>query len=90
MSSNLRIIMVRPRGSGNIGSVARAMKNLGAGELAIVGKARTQSFWAKAMAVHGRDILADAFVKRSATALWSSAQPAGPGCIVATAKRPAK
>jgi tRNA/rRNA methyltransferase len=52
--------MVRPRGSGNIGSVARAMKNLGAGELAIVGKARTQSFWARAMAVHGRDILADA------------------------------
>jgi len=52
--------MVRPRGSGNIGSVARAMKNFGAGELAVVGKARTQSFWAKAMAVHGRDILAEA------------------------------
>ena len=52
--------MVRPRGSGNIGSVARAMKNVGAKELAIVGTARTQSFWAKAMAVHGRDILADA------------------------------
>lgn len=52
--------MVRPRGSGNIGSVARAMKNVGAGELAIVGKARTRSFWAKAMAAHGREILADA------------------------------
>ena len=52
--------MVRPRGSGNIGSVARAMKNTGVGDLAIVGPARTQSFWAKAMAVHGRDILADA------------------------------
>ena len=60
MLTNLRVIMVRPRGSGNIGSIARAMKNLGAGELVIVGKARTQSFWAKAMAVHGRDILADA------------------------------
>ena len=60
MLENLRVIMGRPRGSGNIGSVARAMKNLGAGELAIVGKARTQSFWARAMAVHGRDILADA------------------------------
>lgn len=57
MVDNLRIVMVRPRGSGNIGSVARAMKNLGAGELAIVGKARTRSFWARAMAVHGRDIL---------------------------------
>jgi len=52
--------MVRPRGSGNIGSVARAMKNVDAGELAIVGKARTRSFWARAMAVHGREILADA------------------------------
>lgn len=52
--------MVRPRGSGNIGSVARAMKNTGVSDLAIVGPARTQSFWAKAMAVHGRDILADA------------------------------
>ena len=41
--------MVRPRGSGNIGSVARAMKNFGASELAIVGKARTRSFWARAM-----------------------------------------
>ena len=60
MLTNIRVIMVRPRGSGNIGSVARAMKNVGAKELAIVGSARTQSFWAKAMAVHGRDILADA------------------------------
>ena len=60
MLSNLRIVLVRPRGSGNIGSVARAMKNFGASELAIVGKARTGSFWARAMAVHGREILADA------------------------------
>jgi tRNA/rRNA methyltransferase len=35
------------------------MKNLGAKELAIVGKARTRSFWARAMAVHGRDVLAE-------------------------------
>jgi tRNA/rRNA methyltransferase len=59
MLANLRIVMVRPHGSGNIGSVARAMKNLGAKELAIVGKARTRSFWARAMAVHGRDVLAE-------------------------------
>jgi tRNA/rRNA methyltransferase len=36
------------------------MKNFGASELAVVGKARTRSFWARAMAVHGRDILAEA------------------------------
>ena len=51
MLTNIRIVLVRPRGSGNIGSVARAMKNLGASELAIIGKARTRSFWARAMAV---------------------------------------
>jgi len=60
MLSNIRIVMVRPRGSGNIGSVARAMKNFGGAELAIVGTARTRSFWAKAMAVHGRDVLSEA------------------------------
>jgi tRNA/rRNA methyltransferase len=57
---NIRIVLVRPRGSGNIGSIARAMKNTGVRELAIVGKARTGSFWARAMAVHGRDILKNA------------------------------
>jgi len=60
MLSNVRVILVRPRGSGNIGSVARAMKNVGAGELTIVGRARTRSFWARAMAVHGREILSAA------------------------------
>jgi tRNA/rRNA methyltransferase len=75
MLSNLRIIMVRPRGSGNIGSVARAMKNVGAGELAIVGRARTQSFWARAMAVHVGDILAD-------TKCYSSIRDAIAGCTL--------
>jgi len=60
MLTNIRVILVRPRGSGNIGSVARAMKNVGARELAIVGQARTRSFWARAMAVHGREILSAA------------------------------
>jgi len=60
MLANIRIVLVRPRGSGNIGSVARAMKNMGETELAIVGKARTRSFWARAMAVHGKDILGSA------------------------------
>jgi tRNA/rRNA methyltransferase len=60
MMANLRVVLVRPRGSGNIGSIARVMKNFGARELAIVGTARTRSFWARAMAVHGRDILGQA------------------------------
>jgi tRNA/rRNA methyltransferase len=57
---DIRIVLVRPRGSGNIGSVARAMKNMGQTELALVGKARIRSFWARAMAVHGREILENA------------------------------
>jgi tRNA/rRNA methyltransferase len=60
MLANIRIVLVGPRGSGNIGAIARAMKNMGQTELAIVGKARTRSFWARAMAVHGRDLLANA------------------------------
>lgn len=60
MLANIRIVLVRPRGSGNIGSIARAMKNMGQTELVIVGKARIRSFWARAMAVHGRDILSHA------------------------------
>ncbi len=57
MLENIRIVLVRPRGSGNIGSVARAMKNMGLKDLAIVGQGRTQSFWARAMAVHARELL---------------------------------
>ena len=53
----IRVVLVRPKGSGNIGSVARAMKNTGVGDLALVGGGRTESLSARAMAVHARDIL---------------------------------
>jgi len=58
--SNIRIVLVGPRGSGNIGSVARAMKNMGLNDLAVVGGGRTKSFWARAMAVHAGEILREA------------------------------
>ncbi len=60
MLDNIRIVLVRPRGAGNIGSVARSMKNMGLKDLAIVGKGRTQSFWAMAMAVHAKNLLKEA------------------------------
>ena len=60
MLENIRIVLVGPKGSGNIGSVARAMKNMGLKNLAIVGGGRTKSFWARAMAVHAKDILQEA------------------------------
>src|SRR4051794_11327170 len=75
MLENVRVVLVRPRGSGNIGSVARAMKNTGVPELAIVGKARTQSFWARAMAVHGRQVLRNA-------RLYETAREAIADCIL--------
>jgi tRNA/rRNA methyltransferase len=57
MLENIRIVLVEPRGSGNIGSVARAMKNMGLKDLVLVGGGRTRSFWARAMAVHARETL---------------------------------
>ena len=92
MLANIRIVLVRPRGSGNIGSIARAMKNMGQTELAIVGKARTRSFWARAMAVHGREILEnakgyDTLRRRLPTVLLSLEQPADRGSIANTADR---
>lgn len=60
MLEKVRVVLVRPKGSGNIGSVARAMKNTGLNDLVLVGGGRTQSFWARAMAVHAEDILSRA------------------------------
>jgi tRNA/rRNA methyltransferase len=57
MLEKIRVVLVRPKGSGNIGSVARAMKNTGVNDLALVGGGRTRSFSARAMAVHAEDIL---------------------------------
>lgn len=54
---NIRIVLVRPRGAANVGAVARAMKNMGLCDLAIVRPAVRRSFWTRAMAVHADDIL---------------------------------
>jgi tRNA/rRNA methyltransferase len=55
--SNVRLVLVRPRGAANVGAVARAMKNMGLRELVLVRPALMKSFWAKAMAAHAEDIL---------------------------------
>ncbi|HEX9878631.1 MAG TPA: RNA methyltransferase [Candidatus Binatia bacterium] len=57
MLTNIRVVLTRPRGSGNVGSVARAMKNTGLRDLAIVGRGRVLSREASNMAVHAGDIL---------------------------------
>lgn len=82
MLENIRIVLVEPKGSGNIGSVARAMKNMGLKELAIVGGGRTESFWARAMAVHAKDVLQGA--RRFATLREAVADC---GLVVGTTRR---
>lgn len=53
---NIRIVLVRPRGSANVGAAARAMKNMGAGELVLV-QPVCRLAPAEAMAVHARDVV---------------------------------
>lgn len=55
--SNLRIVLVRPQYSGNIGSVARAMSNMGLDDLVLVNPASVRREQADIMAVHARNIL---------------------------------
>ncbi len=62
--SNVRIVLVRPRGAANLGAVARAMKNTGLHDLVLVRPAFAVSkslpsapSWATAMAVHAKDVL---------------------------------
>lgn len=55
--SNIRVVLVRPRGAANVGAVARAMKNMGLRDLVLVHPALMKSFWAKAMAAHAEDVL---------------------------------
>ncbi len=54
---NLRIVLVRPKYSGNIGAAARAMRNCGVTELHLVNPEPIQRNMADALAVHARDVL---------------------------------
>ena len=54
---DIRIILVRPKEPGNIGSAARAMKNFGLEELYLVAPQRALDENAYMMATHGADIL---------------------------------
>ncbi len=56
MSMNLRVVLVEPLYEGNVGSVARAMKNFGFEELVLVNPCSIEDF-GLAMASHARDVL---------------------------------
>ncbi len=57
----VNVILVEPQSAGNIGSIARAMKNFGAKQLYLINPAANhKSITAKKFAMHGADILAKA------------------------------
>jgi len=61
--SNLSIVIVEPQGSRNVGAIARVMKNMGLSQLVLVNP-QCECFGEEAqrMAVHAKDILAQAKV----------------------------
>jgi tRNA/rRNA methyltransferase len=81
--TNLRIILVRPRYSGNIGAVARAMCNMGINDLALVNPVQLCRDEADAMAVHARDILDTMQIHSSLRAAIADC-----GLVVGTTRRP--
>lgn len=53
----LRVVLVRPQGAANVGAVARAMKNMGIADLALVGVSRRRVAAAAMTAVRAGDLL---------------------------------
>ena len=64
MSLNFRIVLVEPLYQGNVGSVARAMKNFGFTDLALVNPCPLEGE-ARAMSSHARDVLEGATITNS-------------------------
>ncbi len=64
LSLDIRVVLVEPIYQGNIGSVARAMKNFGYTNLVLVNPCKLEGE-ARAMASHARDILEGALVTSS-------------------------
>lgn len=54
---NFAFVLVRPLQAGNVGASARALKNMGLGDLRLVAPAAESGRAAATMAVHGRDVL---------------------------------
>jgi tRNA/rRNA methyltransferase len=64
--SRLRVVLVEPAGARNLGSVARAMKNMGLTHLVIVNpQCDPASEEAQYMAVHGQDVLGNAQIVKT-------------------------
>jgi tRNA/rRNA methyltransferase len=61
----IRIVMVEPEKAGNIGSIARSMKNFAQNDLWIISPKVRIDDEAKAYAMHGTDVLASAKIRES-------------------------
>ena len=73
---NLRIVLVEPLYEGNVGSVARAMKNFGFHDLVLVNPCKIEDF-GSAMASHARDVLQMARSFASLPEALAGRQPGG-------------
>jgi len=80
--TNMRVVLVEPQHPGNIGAVARAMKNMAFTQLALVNPADHLATEARMMAMHARDVLQNA---RVCTTLTEAIEDAG--FIVGTTRR---
>ena len=77
---NVRVVLVRPRGSANVGAAARAMKNMGVTSLVLVDPVCRQRP-AESMAVHARDVVRAAVTRASvAEAVGDCALVVGTTC----------
>ncbi|NLO30439.1 MAG: RNA methyltransferase, partial [Methanosarcina mazei] len=56
LSLNIRVVLVEPMYQGNVGSVARAMKNFGYSDLVLMNPCELEG-QARAMSSHARDVL---------------------------------
>ena len=82
MLGNVRIVLVRPRRGGNVGSAARVMKNFGLGELVLVAPRTRVGVVGARMAAHADDVL-----ERRATAPDLATAVADCTLVVGTAGR---
>jgi len=81
--ASFSVILVRPLFSGNLGSVARAMKNMGLKDLRLVApKADREDVEARKMAAHAQDVL-----KKSKVFSDLKAAVAGFDLVVGTSRR---
>jgi tRNA/rRNA methyltransferase len=76
------VVLVEPQHSGNIGAVARAMKNMALTQLVLVNPADHLNLEARMMAMHGLDLLQNACLHADLTSAVADA-----GFVVGTTRR---